>query len=89
MEMIILPFKDDEDKLIKMNIPYSTSEEQYRKWLLNLKKCKKKSKLTSLEGWSLGYDSLLSDLKQCLFVTTDDDNLINKIDSNFNVIEYN
>lgn len=87
MELVVRPFKDDISKLSKFGVIALTFEERYSKWLSSVKK--KKLGLCTPEVFSLGYDSLLSELKECLFVAVNTEEELNLVDSNFNVIEYN
>lgn len=87
MELVVRPFKDDISKLSKFGVVALTFEGRYSKWLSSVKK--KKLGLCTPEVFSLGYDSLLSELKECLFVTVNTEEELNLVDSNFNVIEYN
>jgi hypothetical protein len=67
------------------DIKVTTFEEEFE---LYKRKCKKKQWATP-EGFSLEFDSSLSDLKKCIFVYTNSKNTINKIRRKFNVIEEN
>lgn len=87
MEVIVRPFKEDFQKLSKMGFTFLTFEERYAKWLSSFNK--KKLGLCTPEVFSLGYDSLLSELKESIFVIVNTEEELNLVDSNFNIIEYN
>jgi hypothetical protein len=87
MEVIVRPFKEDFQKLSKMGFTFLTFEERYTKWLSSSNK--KKLGLCTPEVFSLGYDSLLSELKESIFVIVNTEEELNLVDSNFNIIEYN
>ena len=60
-----------------------TFEEEYGEYL---RKCKKKQ-WTTEEGFSLGFDTSLSDLKKCIFIKASDGDIIFIIRKQFNIIE--
>ena len=66
-------------------IKVSTFEEELE---LYKRKCKKKQWATP-EGFSLEFDTPLSDLKKCIFVYTNSLDIAGKLKKKFNIIEEN
>lgn len=85
MKQLIVKLERTQKNVSFSGLLVTSFDEEYEKYL---RRCKKKQWAT-VEGFSLEFDSLLSDLKKSIFIYTDSKSTIDKIRKKFNVIEEN